>query len=201
MRRMLPLAALLSLAACEQVMTSTPAYEPQKAGSVDQAMCLLGFAAVPLKELLTGHHLVEAVVNGRPGTFILDTGANASVVHTGFAEQFGLKPALGGLVPAVGIGTGGAQKAGVARIDSLSIAGIDIRQRRLMTADLGQVVRLLGPLAGGAQVSGIIGQDVMKEHRAVIDVAKPILYLIAADADPAPVEASTCTETHAAAAR
>lgn len=191
-------AVLFALAACDQVMTSTPAYEPQKAGTVDQAMCLLGFAAVPLKELLTGHHLVEAVVNGKPGTFILDTGANASVVHAGFADQFGLKPALGGLVPAIGIGVGGAQKAGFARIDSLAIAGIDIRQRRLMTADLSQVVQLLGPLAGGAQVSGIIGQDVMKEHRAVIDVAKPILYLVEADADPAPVEASRCTMPRAA---
>ena len=201
MRHFLPLAALFALAACDQVMTSTPDYRPQDAGTVDQAMCLLGFTAVPLKELMTGHHLVDATVNGVAGTFVLDTGANASVVNTGFAGQFGMKPALGGLVPAIGIGTGGAQKAGFSTIDSLAIGGVDIRQRRLMTADLSQVVKLLGPLAGGAQISGIIGQDVMKEHRAVIDVAKPILYLIAADADPAPVAADRCAETDAAPAR
>lgn len=198
MRRLLPLAALLSLAACDQVMTSTPDYRPQDAGTVDQAMCLLGFTAVPLKELLTGHHLVEATVNGVAGTFVLDTGANASVVNAADAGQFGMKPALGGLVPAIGIGTGGAQKAGFSTIDSLTIGGVDIRQRRLMTADLSQVVKLLGPLAGGTPIAGIIGQDVMKEHRAVIDVAKPILYLIAADADPAPVAAERCGETESA---
>jgi hypothetical protein len=192
MRALLALAALIPLAACEQVMTSTPDYRPQDAGTVDQAMCLLGFAAVPLRELLTGHHLVDATINGVAGTFVLDTGANASVVNAGVAGQFGLTPAAGGLVPAIGIGVGGAQKAGTSSIDSLTIGGIDIRQRRMMTADLDQVVRLLRPLAGGAQISGIIGQDVMKEHRAVIDVAKPILYLIAADADPAPVDAAAC---------
>jgi hypothetical protein len=193
MRPLLPLALALLLPACEQVMTQTPDYRPEAAGTVDHAMCLLGFAAVPLKELLTGHHLVDAVVNGTPGTFVLDTGANASVIHAPFADRYGLKPALGGLVPAVGIGVGGSQRAGVSTIDSLQIAGIDIRQRRMMTADLAQVVKLLGPLAGNRDIVGIIGQDVMKEHRAVIDVAKPILYLIAADADPAPVEASRCS--------
>lgn len=200
------LAALFSLAACDQVMTQTPDYRPQEAGSVDQAMCLLGFTAVPLKELMTGHHLVDATINGVAGTFVLDTGANASVVNSAVAPQFGLKPALGGLVPAIGIGTAGPQQAGVSTIESLSIGGIAIRQQRLMTADLGQVVRLLGPLSGGTPISGIIGQDVMKEHRAVIDVAKPILYLIAADADPAPVPAAGCAgaaalETDGAAAR
>lgn len=201
MRQFLALAALASLAGCEQVMTSTPDYRPQDAGSVDQAMCLLGFTAVPLRELITGHHLVGATINGVAGTFVLDTGANASVVNGAAAGDFGLKPALGGLVPAIGIGVGGAQKAGFANADSLVIGGVDIRRKRLMTADLDQVVRLLGPMAGGTPISGIIGQDVMKEHRAVIDVAKPILYLIAADADPAPVAASACTETDAAPAR
>ncbi|MDO9489621.1 MAG: retropepsin-like aspartic protease [Sphingomonadaceae bacterium] len=207
MRHLLPLAALLSLAACDQVMTSTPDYRPQDAGSVDQAMCLLGFTAVPLTELVTGHHLVGATINGVAGIFVLDTGANASVVNTAAAGQFGLTPALGGLVPAIGIGVGGAQKAGFSTADSLVIGGVDIRRKRLMTANLDQVVKLLGPMAGGAQISGIIGQDVMKEHRAVIDVAKPILYLIAADADSAPVEASACggaadgAETEAAPAR
>ena len=53
---------------------------------------------------------------------------------------------------------------------------------------LGQIVNLLGPISGG-KVYGIIGQDVLKEHRAVIDVAKPILYLVREDNAPAPVAA------------
>ena len=47
------------------------------------------------------------------------------------------------------------------------------------------------PLAGGA-VHGLIGQDVLNEHRAVIDVARPLLYLIEADEEPEPVPARRC---------
>ncbi|MFC3711324.1 retropepsin-like aspartic protease [Sphingoaurantiacus capsulatus] len=199
--RLLPtLAALSLLAACDQALTKTPDYRPQDAGSVDRALCLLGFSAVPVTEVLTGHHLVEAVVNGRKGVFVLDTGANISTLHAPLAADYKLKPALGGLMPAVGVGVGGAQKAGVWTLDSLTIGGIAIRQTRMMTADLTPVVRMLSPLAPGKRVDGIIGQDVMKEHRGVIDVAKPILYLIAEDKDPAPVDAAeSCTGGAAAA--
>jgi hypothetical protein len=185
------LLALVAGSGCRQVLTSTGDYEPQKAGSVDQAMCLLGFTAVPLRELLTGHHLVEAKLNGKAASFVLDTGANATVLHAPFAAEFGLsgKP-IGG---AGAIGLGGAIKASQVRIKSLEIGGMPIRRDRLLTTDLAQVVKLLGPMSGGT-IYGIIGQDVMKEHRAVIDVAKPILYLVRADKDPAPVPPEQCTE-------
>lgn len=186
---------LLSLAGCEQVLTKTAAYEPAKAGSVDQAMCLLGFTAIPLRELLTGHHLVQARLNGKPASFVLDTGANRTVLHAPFAAEFGLegKPiAVGGA-----IGIGGSVKASQATLQSLAIGGIDIRQRRIMMTDLTQVTKLLSPISG-TRVYGIIGQDVLKEHRAVIDVAKPLLYLVREDRRPAPVAVEQCTtETRA----
>ena len=166
-------ACFLSLAGCKEVLTKTAAYEPQKAGSIDQAMCQLGFTAVPMRELLTGHHLVEARLNGKPASFVVDTGANRTVLHAPFAGEFGLtgKP----------IGMGGA------------IGGVAIRQSRIMMTDLGQVTNLLSPISG-SKVYGIIGQDVLKEHRAVIDVAKPLLYLVPEDKDPAPVALERCSE-------
>jgi hypothetical protein len=180
-------ACLLSLTGCKEVLTKTAAYEPAKAGSVDQAMCLLGFTAVPLRELLTGHHLVEATLNGKAASFVVDTGANASVLHTPYAAEFGISgKAVGGA-----IGVGGALKASRASIRSLDIGGVTIRRDRIMTTDLGQITNLLGPISGG-KVYGIIGQDVLKEHRAIIDVAKPILYLVREDSAPAPVSADQC---------
>jgi hypothetical protein len=44
----------------------------------------------------------------------------------------------------------------------------------------------------GTTVYGLVGQDVMKDHRAIVDVAKPMLYLMIADRDPAPVPAKQC---------
>ena len=152
-------------------------------------MCLLGFTGVELRELMTGHHLVVAKLNGRDATFVLDTGANATVVDAGSADAFGLSKSLA--LPVAAVGLGGAMKASQARLESLRIGDTPIRRNRIMVADLSQLTNLLGPMSGGS-IHGIIGQDVMAEHRAVIDVARPLLYLMEADREPAPVPAERC---------
>lgn len=185
-------AALLSTAACNQSAEPAPQYNPGEAGTVDHAMCLLGFAAIPLREVSTGHHLVEATINGQSGSFVLDTGANVSVIEQGQAEQFGISADGGGLagfgqsvVPAAG---GSAQQAA---IDSFAIAGTEIRQGRIVLADMAQLLGSLAQIAG-EDVAGLIGQDVLKEHRAIVDVARPMLYLMAEDRNPAPVPSEQC---------
>jgi predicted aspartyl protease len=189
MKPYLPIFLLAALAACQQAAPERKArYDPTEAGSVDQAMCLLGFAAVPLRELATGHHLVDVLVNGRPATFILDTGANASVVHAASGRRLGL-PEEGQAAGAFGLG--GGMKAQLVNLERLEIGGMPIRRKQIMTSDLSQLVQVLGTVSR-SEIVGIIGQDVMKEHRAVIDVARPILYLVADDKDPAPVAAAAC---------
>jgi hypothetical protein len=189
MNRLATLGLLAALAACEQPTSQkTALYSPEEAGTVDHAMCLLGFNAVPLRELPSGHHLVDVTMNGNKATFILDTGANASVVHSAAARGLGL-PDKG--APAGAFGLGGGMKAQQVKLERLEIGGVPIRRGRIMTSDLSQLVQILGTVSPG-RIVGIIGQDVMKEHRAVIDVARPILYLVAEDRDPAPVPAEQC---------
>lgn len=187
-RLALPLVLAAGLAAC-QPDEQAPDYRPEEAGTVDHAMCLLGFTAVPLREVRTGHHLVEAQVNGRTGRFILDTGANASVVDREFAAELGLTGPSTGFGGAIGVGGGGqARQVG---IGSMTIEGMPIRQSRLVVAELGQILDMLNRVAG-VKVYGILGQDVLNEHRAIIDVARPMLYLMAEDRKPAPVPAERC---------
>jgi hypothetical protein len=191
------LAALLPLAlsACDGIAPAPPPaakvdYRPEEAGTVDHALCLLGFTAIPLREARgTGHHLVAAAVNGKEGVFVLDTGANLSVIDTDHAAFFGLAGAKGSRGGATGLG--GSNVARQVSISSLALGGIRVRQRRMVVTDLGAIGDALAPLSGGA-VHGIIGQDALKEHRAVIDVERPLLYLIEADEDPAPVPAERC---------
>jgi hypothetical protein len=184
-------AALFTFAAptCSGDPPKAADYDPTEAGTVANALCLLGFTAVPLRELASGHHVVAATLNGRPAAFVLDTGANATVVHSAFAERF----ALTGRATAEGgaIGLGGSMAARQVRIESLSLGPVPTRQRRIMTTDLSQLTRMLEPMAG-APIHGIIGQDLMKEHRAVVDVAAPAVHLIEPDRDPAPVPAARC---------
>jgi predicted aspartyl protease len=196
MKAVLTAVMILALPACEfptiGVPTEAPEYRPGEAGTVDHALCLLGFTAVALRRTeTTGHHLIAARLNSRDALFVVDTGANLSVVDDNHAAAFGL---AGTGIGRGGVSTGGRVSARQVPIDSLSIGGVPVRQRRMIVADLGQISDFLRPLAGGA-VHGLIGQDVLNEHRAVIDVDRPILYLMAADRDPAPVPAERCRGT------
>ena len=164
-------------------------YDPTEAGTIGHALCLLGYTGVPLRELSTGHHVVDVTLNGRPGTFVLDTGANATVLHAGYAREFALRERATARGPAVGVG--GSMAAKQVRIDDFSIGEVPTRQNRIMTTDLSQLTGLLAPLAR-QPIHGIVGQDVMKEHRAVVDVAGPVVHMIEADRDPAPVPAERC---------
>lgn len=188
--RLAPL-LLLALAGCRDIVAPRADYRPTDAGTVDHALCLLGFTAAPMRSLVTGHHLIEARLNGRPATFIVDTGANISVVHAPLASRYGLTEGTG--VASVAVGLGGGMKARQLRLETLALGDVAIRQRRIMAADLSAMTGVLGKL-GATEITGIIGQDVLAEHRAVIDVRRPILYLIAADRAPAPVESARCAE-------
>lgn len=195
MKIVLAAASLLALVACDRIAPPPPEaakvdYRPAEAGTVDHALCLLGFTAIPLREARgTGHHLVVAAVNGKEGVFILDTGANLSVIDSDHVAHFGLARARGR--PGGATGLGGSNSARQVPIDSLAFGPVKLRQRRMVITDLGSIGDALAPLAGGA-VHGIIGQDVLKEHRAVIDVERPLLYLVEADEDPEPVPAESC---------
>lgn len=167
-------------------------YRPQEAGTVDHALCLLGFAHVPVRNVQPGHQLIEASINGVTGDFVLDTGANVTVVSTSQAERFAISARKGGV-----FGSGPASFAGssgVARqvaVDAFEIGEIPIRQQRVLVADLDQLLDALGQVSG-RQVSGVIGQDVLNQHRAIIDVSRPMLYLMEENRDPAPVPAEQC---------
>jgi hypothetical protein len=192
MKIVLAAALFTAAAGCDAPINdkAAPDYRPEEAGTVDHALCLLGFTAVPLRSArTTGHHLVSASINGREGVFVLDTGANVSVIDSDHAGHFGLGKGTASAGGAVVLG--GANSARQVRIESLSIGGVPIRQRRMVVTDLGPLGDALAPLAGGA-VHGLIGQDVLKEHRAVIDVERPLLYLMTSDKDPAPVPAERC---------
>ncbi|HEX8216178.1 MAG TPA: retropepsin-like aspartic protease [Allosphingosinicella sp.] len=190
--------AALAPAAVQAPAPTVPAVpEAAATRTVAQALCLLGFTTVPLRELATGHHAVEVVLNGRPGLFVLDTGANATVLHAAYLKDFGLGGRRSVRTDAAGLG--GVSSADLVPIDGLSIGAVATRQRHILAIDISHVTVLLERFSGG-RIHGIIGQDVMKEHRAVVDVRGPAVHLIEADRDPAPVASENCPVSRPAAA-
>lgn len=190
-RKSLVLLPFLLAAACQQASSPDVEYSPGEAGTIDHALCLLGLSAVPLRDVEPGHHLVEARINGVSGNFVLDTGANVTVINASQAERFELSDGGGGLASLGRIRPGVSGNATQVAIDSFEIGSVTVRQSRVVTADLGQLLTALGRISG-EEVAGIIGQDVLTEHRAIIDVARPMLYLMEDDQDPAPVPAERC---------
>ena len=195
---LLPLLPLLLVAACEQgggpfrrSDENVAEYRPEEAGTVDHALCLLGFSAVPVRTVNPGHHLIEASINGQSGNFVLDTGANVTVISASQVERFGLSSDANVLGPGAARPAGAFGNARQVSIDSFQIGPITVRQSHIVTADIDQLLGALGTISG-SEVSGIIGQDVLNEHRAIIDVSRPMLYLMEEDRDPAPVAADRC---------
>ncbi|MDX9997372.1 MAG: retropepsin-like aspartic protease [Phenylobacterium sp.] len=180
--RLAPVLALV-LAACGPLPgAEPPPIRPGLSDTVEEALCQLGFTAVPMDELRTGHHLVEVTLNGRPATFVVDTGANVTVLDAPEAEAFGLAPRLG--MRGAAIGLGGSTGARLWSLQELRIGEVPVRQRTIVTTDLSQVTGALSRVSN-RQILGIVGQDVLKAHQAVIDVAGPTLHLLEADKTPA----------------
>ncbi len=141
---------------------------------VTRVLCRLGFTPVKMTPLRSGHHVVDVSVNGRPATFVVDTGAGASILHAPLAAEFGLTPAGGPAVAAAG--AGGALSAAALTPAPLGIAGNDLGQVRLFASDLTGVVAALKQVSG-RDVQGIIGQDQLRARHGIVDVRQSMLYL------------------------
>ena len=166
------LAGLLLSAGCA---TTAGGMEGAGQASVAQALCAMGFSSVPMRALPSGHHVTEVSVNGRPGTFVVDTGAGATVIHAPYAESFALAKGAevkGGRV----VGTGGATGLSQFSAGDFRIGGNRTAISTIYGTDLSSVVKFLDPLAG-RPIQGVVGQDVMRSQNAIVDVQQSRLYL------------------------
>ncbi len=175
MYRKCGLAALLMpaayLAACAPVESQRGA---TITATVAQALCALGYSSIPLRTLPSGHHVVDVSLNGRPATFVVDTGAGRTVIHQPYAQSFGLQ--AGGGPVGTAIGAGGSTSVSRVGVNNLTIATTRTALTGVFALDLSHVVKALDPIVG-SPVHGIIGQDVMQAQHAIIDVQQARLYL------------------------
>jgi hypothetical protein len=155
-------------------MAAPPTLPPAPPVTVQHALCMLGYNSIPLRTLPTGHHITAVTVNGKPSTFVVDTGAGRTVIHRPYAQELGLDVAPGKHVMA--IGPGGSTSAAAVGVREFAIQGTRTSLTRLFAMDLSQVVGALDPIVG-TPVAGIIGQDILQAQHAIIDVEQSRLYL------------------------
>jgi predicted aspartyl protease len=104
--------------------------------------------------------VLPARVGDRPGRFLLDTGAGATVLDAAFCEALGLEPR--GAMEARG--AGGSQTARFVDVERFHLPGIEISGQTVVTVPLEEVGRALG-----TQVDGILGYDFLSRFAVEID--------------------------------
>jgi hypothetical protein len=122
---------------------------------------------VPL-DVVGARALVVVTVNGKPGTFLLDTGAMRSQVTPEAVGRLGL--VRDRWVGSVVRGIGGIEHRSVADPASLTLGGIRLRHRNTIQDQTLAVAPLGAPEAGGRTIDGLLGRDFLSAFDVVVDM-------------------------------
>ena len=133
-----------------------------------------GYSKIKLKYTKTNHFEMKAVINGVKGRFILDTGASNSCVGFDAIDRFHLK-VKDSTVKAVGAGASNMPTQ-ISSSNEIKIGKWKKKRMALILFNLTHVNE--GLMSHNANpVDGIIGADVLKKGKAIIDYEKKYLYL------------------------
>jgi len=133
-----------------------------------------GYSKIKLKLTKTNHFEIKASINGVKGRFILDTGASSSCVGFEAIDQFNLK-VKDSEIKAVGAGASNMMTK-ISNSNNLKIGKWKKNRVALILFNLSHVNN--GLIKHDAEpVDGIIGADILKKGKAIIDYEKKYLYL------------------------
>jgi len=133
-----------------------------------------GYSKVKLKLTKTNHFEIKALINGVKGRFIIDTGASSSCVGFEATEHFNLI-VKDSEIKAVGAGASNMLTK-VSKSDKLKIGKWEKNRVTLILFNLSHVNN--GLIKHDAKpVDGIIGADILRKGKAIIDYEKKYLYL------------------------
>ncbi len=122
------------------------------------------------------HLLINIRVNGKSARMLIDTGASKSVfdkerirkyVSTDIFEQHDKL--------STGLGTS-TMKSHLAVVDKISLGKIEIKNYKTVVIDLSHVNVAYAQLKQ-KPIDGVLGSDILKKHKAVIDYGKRVLSL------------------------
>ena len=133
-----------------------------------------GYTKVKLKLTKTNHFEIKAKINGVKGLFILDTGASNSCVGFEAIDTFKLK-AEDSEIKAAGAGATDMMTQ-VSEKNKLKIGKWKKDKVALILFNLSHVNTALLNY-NSKPVDGIIGADILKKAKAIIDYDKKYVYL------------------------
>ena len=122
------------------------------------------------------HIMVKGMIHGKEANFLIDTGASRSVFDpktiSSFIDnlQFEKKEGL-----TAGVGSSDLESA-TFRIDVFSLGDMEIYDYEAVALDLENIHEMYGKL-GMPHIDGIIGGDLLRRHKAVINYRNKKLRL------------------------
>src|SRR5215469_12268160 len=111
---------------------------------------------VPI-DLANGHLLVGVQVNGTPTTFILDTGAERTLMGEDVVRRLGI--ARDSWVASTVLGIGGYQERPNALPRSLQLGGVALRRHTILEDTSVTVGPLPVTVIAGHPIAGLLGRD------------------------------------------
>jgi hypothetical protein len=132
-----------------------------------------GYSSVKLIFLETKHYLIEAKVNGVSGRFILDTGASNSCVCTTLENNFNIISKE--TTEKASSATSEISNTKISKNNTIQIGKWE-NKINLITFDMSHINHALNEKKINS-VSGIIGADILKKSKAILDYNKNKLYI------------------------
>lgn len=133
-----------------------------------------GYVKIKMKLLKTNHFQIKATINGIKGDFILDTGASNSCIGSETITDFNLK------IEASEIKVAGAGAIDMqSQLSKKNTLKIGKWKHEKVTLVLFNLIHVNTALTNHNinSIDGIIGADVLKKGKAIIDYHKKYLYL------------------------
>ena len=133
----------------------------------------VGYISVTLKLLKTNHYLLKACINGVEGKFILDSGASSSCICLSLENKFKISSKKNKIKASSA--TSNMEDTRLSKNNTSKI-GKWRGTINLVSIDMTHINRVLNEKETES-VDGIIGADVLKKSKAVIDYESNKLYL------------------------
>ena len=133
----------------------------------------VGYISVKLKLLKTNHYLLKACINGVEGKFILDSGASSSCICLSLENKFKISSKKNKIKASSA--TSNMEDTRLSKNNTIKI-GKWRSTINLVSIDMAHINKVLNEKETES-VDGIIGADVLKKSKAVIDYESNKLYL------------------------
>lgn len=145
-----------------------------KVKTLKKFLKIKNYISIPLSLNITNHFEVLAKINEVSGRFILDTGASNTCIGIDKIEHFGLVSEATEIKAA---GAGATEmKTLISNKNKVQLGNWKKKKQKIVLFDLVHVNEAL-TAHKALPVDGIIGADILKKGKAIIDYDKKKLYL------------------------